>query len=343
LRRIDPRRLPMRTAPQYWFELGNALDRSDDIAGAMKAFEAGNALAARSVRRQDIDPAAFDRTLDRLLAWTRGGAPGHAAAGDDPADDGGLGLCFLVGMPRSGTTLLDTMLAAHPDVASIEELPTLEPVIDELQRLPGGYPDALASIDARTVHRLRKRYRVAVAGHLGDRRPGLLVDKLPLRCLHVGLIHRLFPRARVLFALRHPGDVVLSNFMQQYAPNEAFVHFDTLADSARMYARVLELWQASLAAFPLRHDYVRYESLIASPADELGRVCDFLGLTFDPAMIDDDARQATRERVRTNSYQQVAEPIYQRASGRWQRYRPYLEPVIEQLQPHAKRLGYSFD
>ncbi len=117
-----------------------------------------------------------------------------------------------------------------------------------------------------------RRYRQAVAVHLGGRGAKLIVDKLHLRCLHVGLIRRLFPDARILFALRHPGDVVLSNFMQQYAPNDAFVHFDTLADSARVYARVLALWRLSLDVLPLQWDSVRYESLIEDPAGELARV-----------------------------------------------------------------------
>lgn len=343
LQRIDPRQLSARSATPYWFDLGLALDRCDQVDAAMRAFEAGNALAARSVRRQAIDPNAFDRLLDRLGQWTARGAPGALPQAGDPDDDTGSDLCFLVGMPRSGTTLLDTMLAANADVVSIEELPTLEHAIADFAALPGGYPDAMDTLQADDVRALRARYRQAAAVHLGGRSAKLIVDKLHLRCLHVGLIRRLFPDARILFALRHPGDVVLSNFMQQYAPNDAFVHFDTLAESARVYARVLDLWRHSLKVLPLTWDSVRYEQLIDDPATELARVSAFLGITPDPAMLDRQARNATRERVRTNSYQQVAEPIYQRAAGRWQRYRKYLEPCIDTLRPAADWLGYRFD
>jgi len=106
---------------------------------------------------------------------------------------------------------------------------------------------------------------------------------------------------------------------------------------------VLDLWRHSLKLLPLTCDSVRYEQLIDDPATELARVSAFLGITPDPAMLDRQARNATRERVRTNSYQQVAEPIYQRAAGRWQRYRKYLEPCIDTLRPAADWLGYRFD
>lgn len=343
LQRIDPRQLSARSATQYWFDLGLALDRCDQVDAAMRAFEAGNALAARSVRRHAIDPAAFDRLLDRLGQWTARGAPGALPQPGDPDDDTGSDLCFLVGMPRSGTTLLDTMLAANADVVSIEELPTLEHAVADFSGFARGYPDAMDALQADDVRALRARYRQAAAVHLDGRSAKLIVDKLHLRCLHVGLIRRLFPDARILFALRHPGDVVLSNFMQQYAPNDAFIHFDTLADSARVYARVLALWRHSLGVLPLRWDSVRYERLIDDPATELARVSAFLGIAADPAMLDRQARNATRERVRTNSYQQVAEPIYQRAAGRWQRYRKYLEPCIDTLRPAADWLEYRFD
>ncbi len=343
LQRIDPRQLSARSATQYWFDLGLALDRCDQVDAAMRAFEAGNALAARSVRRLAIDPMAFDRLLDKLGQWTARGAPGALPQPGDPDDDTGSDLCFLVGMPRSGTTLLDTMLAANADVVSIEELPTLEHAIADFAGFATGYPDAMEALSGEDVRALRVRYRQAVAVHLGGRGAKLIVDKLHLRCLHVGLIRRLFPDARILFALRHPGDVVLSNFMQQYAPNDAFVHFDTLADSARVYARVLALWRLSLDVLPLQWDSVRYESLIEDPAGELARVSAFLGIAADPAMLDRQARNATRERVRTNSYQQVAEPIYQRAAGRWQRYRKYLEPCIATLRPAADWLDYRFE
>lgn len=340
LRRLDPARMPPRVRQQYHYELGNVLDRNQQNDAAFRAFEQGNALAARSVRRAGIDGEAFFREIDAVSGWLDEGAPGLG----DGLDDGDLGadLCFLVGFPRSGTTLLDTLLDAHPGVRSVEEKPTLEPVLHALRGLPGGYPGALGRLDASDRARLRRLYRAALAHHgVGD--GALVLDKLPMRSVHAGLVQALFPRARLLFALRHPCDVVLSNFMQQYAVNEAFVNFYTLADTVRTYDAVFRLWQKLEARLSLPLGYVRYEHLVGSPESELAAACRFLGLAWDPGMLDPTQGNSERGRIRTNSYQQVAEPIYQRAQGRWRRYRAQLQPHLSTLAPHAARWGYSLD
>jgi tetratricopeptide (TPR) repeat protein len=338
LQGIDVRRLPPRTAQLYWFERGQLHDRRGEAAAAIQAFDAGNALAAQSPRRRGIDPAAFPRRCAALRDWLR-------SAGDPAADAPAMAplpfrLVFLVGMPRSGTTLLDTMLDAHPEVASIEEKPTLERL---LPQLPGGahYLPYLATLDVATRDGLRARYREALAPYLAPGFQGLVLDKLPLRLLHLPLIRALFPEARLLFALRHPCDVVLSNYMQQYVPNEAFIHFDTLAASAATYDRVMQAWTAMLERWSLAPQVVRYEALVADPEAVLRDTCGYLGLDLHPAMLDTRQRLAGRGRIQTNSYQQVAEAVYQRAAGRWQAYRPWFTPLLPLLAPHVERFGYS--
>lgn len=335
--------LPPRLGQQYWFELGLTLDRLGHYDQALEAFAAGNQVLAASIRRRDIDPQGFERRCRALEDWLQRGTPGAEGDAVDGQDDQDLGadLCFLVGFPRSGTTLLDTMLDAHPDVASIEELPTLEAVLDELRSLPGGYPAAMEKLDGQQLAQLRSMYREQCRRYLDGQQPVLVVDKLPMRFLNAGLIHRLFPEARILFALRHPCDVVLSNFMQAYAANEAFIHFDTLADSARMYDRAMGLWHRIAEQLPLRVHYTRYEDMVEDDRAEMGRVCEFLGLEPVEAMFDAAARMAARPPVRTTSYQQVVEPVYGRAAGRWVRYRRHLEPFLAQLQPHLEQLAYT--
>ena len=340
LRRLDVTKLPQRMRQQYFYELGNVLDRNNQSEAAFKAFEQANDLASRSLRRQGIDAEAFFNGVDEISAWLDQGAPGI----DGGLDDGDLGadLCFLVGFPRSGTTLLDTILDAHPGVQSVEELPTLEPLIQTIAGLPGGYPAAIARLDRSDRQALRRMYRLALQRH-GAGNASLVLDKLPLRSIHAGLVQALFPKARILFALRHPCDVVMSNFMQQYAVNEAFVNFYTLADTVRMYDAVFGLWNKLEARLSLPIAYVRYENLVESPQDEMAAACHFLGISWDPAMLDTEQRNRDRGRIRTNSYQQVAEPIYRRALGRWERYRAPLQPYLAKLAPHAARWGYPLD
>jgi len=337
LARIAVETLPSRLAQQYWFEYGQLQDRAGNFSAAMTAFERGNQLAAQSPRRRQIDRAAFPRHCDAIAQWLAQGAAGAQAQISDPPAALGFWPAFLVGFPRSGTTLLDTMLDAHPQVSSIEERATIEVAVDAL----GAYPQFMSMLNPESLARAQDHYRAATAAYLAEGFAGLVLDKLPLRMLRVPLIRRLFPAAPIIFAVRHPCDVVLSNFMQQYAPNEAFVHFDTLADSARMYDRIMRLWRQMLEQLSIDAHWVRYESLVADPEAELTAVCAALDLDVRAEMLDSAQRLKGRSRIQTNSYQQVAEPIYRRAAGRWRNYLPWLEPVLPLLRPHIECLGYD--
>lgn len=341
LKAIDPRGLSARQAQSYWFECGVLQDRLNNPQAAMSAFVRGNALAATSPRRHGIDREAFGRRNMHLQTWLRSAAAGAQRQESDPLFQARFRPAFLVGFPRSGTTLLDTMLDAHSDVVSIEERPTLELAIEEVLSAHGGYPDGLSRLDAAGVAALQSSYLKQAERWLHEGFSGLLLDKLPLRLLRVPLLHRLFPTAPIVFALRHPCDVVLSNFMQQYDPNEAFVHFDTLQDSAQLYAQVMTSWRLIVETLSIKPHYVRYESLIANPQAVLAETCAALELQMQPGMLDTQTRLAGRQPLRTNSYQQVAEPVYTRAVDRWRRYEAWLKPVLPILEPHIQWLGYS--
>lgn len=339
---LDPARLSSRAAQQFWYERAMVDDRAGRSAQAMQAITRAHELAARNPRRRDIDREAFPRRIESLEQWLRSGAPGARSASTDPAWEGAFRPAFLVGFPRSGTTLLDTMLDAHPQVASIEERPTIEHVLEGLFGTGSGYPQGMASLSPDDIARAHALYAAAVRHWLpqSGEFSGLLLDKLPLRLLHVPLIRRLFPQAPILFAARHPCDVVLSNVMQLYRPNDAFVHFDTIQSAAQTYSKVMRVWRASIGALSISTHTVRYEDLVDSPEIVLRKACAALDIGFEPAMLDTSERLEGRGRVRTNSYQQVAEPVYTRSVERWQRYRQWLEPVLPLLEPHIAWLGY---
>ena len=339
---LDGQPLPQRLAQQYWFERALMHDRRSEPAETMQALQQAHALAARSPRRRGIDPEAFPRRLDQISRWLAQGAVGAASVAGDPIAAPGFAPAFLVGFPRSGTTLLDTLLDAHPQIASIEELPDFEEATGVMFGPARSYPSAMPALASVDLMRGQQAYADAVHRRLGpDGMRALVLDKLPLRLLQVPLIHRLFPQAPLLFALRHPCDVVLSNVMQQFRPNEAFIHFDSIEAAARSYDAVLRIWRQISERLPLRLHYVRYEDLVVEPERELAAALDALGLGANPAVLDPQQRLAERGRIRTNSYQQVSEPLYRRAAGRWERYRPWLDPVLPLLQPHIDWLGYA--
>lgn len=333
---IDPRGLPERMALEFHFEHATALDRADRYGPALEAYAAANAKAAAGSRRARVDAGAFPREVEGIAAWLARGAPGMAQG------EGGHDLCFMIGFPRCGTTLLDTILNAAEGVATLDEQPTFERARTVLEER-GPYWERDDPIEDAKAEAFRAAYRRAVNEALQGRSATLVIDKLPLRVIHAPLLARAFPEARFVFSLRHPADVVLSNFMQHYVPNEAYVHFDTLDETVATYVRVMDLWTKIRPMIEGRTHVVRYEDLVDDPEAEVASACRFLGIDFDPAMLDSELRLANRERVRTNSYEQVAERIYRRSAGRWQNYRDALMPYRDRLQPFLDEFGYSMD
>jgi hypothetical protein len=242
----------------------------------------------------------------------------------------------VIGFPRSGTTLLDTFLAAHPGLCVAEEKPLLQAVADRL-----GDHERLALLDEAELAALRETYFAAAAEHVADRGDRLLVDKYPLGAIDIALIHRLFPTAPIVFAERHPCDVVLSCFATRFQPTATLVSFLILEDSARLYDRVMALWAKARAAMPLTVHTVRYEALVADPAREMKGLVAFLGLDWDDQVADHQRPAAERAFVNTASYAQVVEPVYDRSIGRWKRYETHLAPVVPLLEPWAKTMGYG--
>jgi tetratricopeptide (TPR) repeat protein len=340
LRSIDPQQIPPPLRQWFFFELGTALDRNGEAAAAYQAYCESNRLAASGARAQLTDKAAFPRVLAALEDWIEQGAPVQRY---EEHEDLGADLTFLLGFPRSGTTLLDLMLDRHPEVASLEEKQTIELVFHEVDQKHGGFPHGFSALDAPRRERLRARYRATLA-EFGIASPSTqhIIDKMPIRTPYVAFIHRLFPRARFVFSVRHPCDVVLSNFMQLYAANDVFVNFYTLASSASTYDRVMAIWQKTTALLPPEaFHYVRYEQLVQAPQQALADVCGFLGLGFDPSMTEHTRTLETRERIRTNSYHQVAEPLYTRSLERWRSYQPQFAEVMPLLERHLQYFGYA--
>jgi len=334
---IDPRGLPERLALEFFFERATALDRAGRYGEALRAFTAASENASRGPRRARIDRTAFPREVAGIADWLARGAPGIEAG-----VDGGADLCFMIGFPRCGTTLLDTILNAANGLATLDEQPTFERARGVLEG-DAPYWQRRTAFDAPQGDAFRRAYRQAAAGALDGRTADLVVDKLPLRVIHAPLLAQAFPGARFVFSLRHPADVVLSNFMQHYVPNEAYVHFDTLNDAVETYLRIMTLWRSIRPLIDHRTRVVRYEDLVEDPEREIESVCRFLGIDYDPAMLDPERRLAGRERVRTNSYEQVAETIYRRSAGRWRNYRDALMPYRERLQPFLDEYGYSME
>lgn len=250
---------------------------------------------------------------------------------------------FLVGFPRSGTTLLEQAVGAHPQVATLEERPPIKRALRLLEARPDGYPAALAALDVAGRDAIRAEYARLVAEVLkadqGRPTPAVVLDKFPLRSADLAALALVFPEARFLFAERDPRDVVLSCWMNGFRMNHEMVCFTDLGETAAAYDAVLALWHdAERALGPAVHR-VRYERLIEGFDAEVGAALEHLGLGWDPALRG-WAERARARNIRTPSFAAVRGALHQGARGRWRRYAALLAPQQPLLAPWLDALGY---
>lgn len=307
----------------------------DALGDAQGAFDAASAMNS-SVQdfdawvRKGADYRRRVRELAEIVTsrWAGRLRPLPPGARRSPA--------FLVGFPRSGTTLLDTFLMGHPDTQVLEEFNMLRAAETELgnvAHLPDRTPEQLKQA--------RRAYFAELDRHADPDFRGLVVDKLPLNMLALPLIHSLFPDARVIFAQRHPCDAVLSGFMQSFALSDAMACFLTLEGSADFYDAAMILFTTSRNALAVPVQKVVYEELVADPEAALKPLIEFLGLDWRPELLDHRATARARGAIITPSYDQVVEPLNKAPSGRWRRYEEQLAPVLPALLPWARQLGYA--
>lgn len=322
------------------FLLGVLCDRLNDSASAFNYFADGNSRSRTTVVAQKGNGA---QSLGQLRALEERFSTDWIAtwqctdSGTDCSDP-----VFLVGFPRSGTTLLDMILRSHPDVSVLEEQPTLRGVRAALERDHENYQDGLPDLNTEQLSELRHLYFAEVDKFLKpEDRSAVFIDKMPLNIIDVGLIHRIFPRARFLFALRHPCDCVLSCFMQNFKINEGMSHFLDLEDAAVFYDKVMALWQHYQTVLPIDVHTIRYESLIEAFDETLSPLLNFLSLDWHESVRRFAETAQQQGRINTPSYSQVVRPLYTHARYRWESYREQMRPVLPILLPWAKKYGYE--
>jgi Sulfotransferase family len=319
---------------------GEALDGLGRPADAFAAFARGKArLRAFYAERAAGREGETDK-LTRLAAWFAAAEPASwsdaPTAGGDP---GVRGHAFLLGFPRSGTTLLEQALAGHPDLVALEEAPTLAEAYDALLADAAGLA-RLARLTAAEAEHWRAVYWRAVAAHGADARGRVFLDKAPAGTLYLPLIAKLFPEAKLLFAVRDPRDIVLSCFRSSFQMNALTYAFTDLAETARCYAASMALADIYRRVLPVELHEVRYERLVDDFEGELARIVGQLGLDPAPGMTD-VAATASRRVVRTPSAPQVRAGLNRQGLGRWRAYADQLAPVLPILRPWIDRFGYG--
>lgn len=308
--------------------VGFALGRAEELAGrhreSFRLYAEANALRHVSSKH---DPDKFDKRLAAAAALYTplffAERADHGFASDAPI--------FIVGMQRSGSTLVEQMLSSHPLIEGTAELPHINQLAREVHhraRLAGlTLEQQIAALDADETRLLGEQYIERAAAHRQSDRP-IFLDKMPNNWAHLGFIRLILPHARVIDARRHPMACGFSNFRQLYA--SGLEHCYSLDDWGRYYRTYVGFMAHFDAVQPGWVKRMIYEELVDDPEGELRRLADHLGIAFDPAMLEFHRNERT---VRTISAQQVRRPLHRKAVDEWQNFAPWLDPLGAALGP----------
>ena len=329
--------------PNELLEKGRLLDQSGRYEDAFKAFIEGKRLVREvsGTRYMAEHAAGLAARLKGFFTANRMKITPRATVRTDTPQP-----LFIVGFPRSGTTLTEQTLSAHKSIAAGDELPFIADITGLMQRMLGSpltYPDAMSELwmgDQREGLDNLRDYYLQRARQIGIMEPGKrwVTDKMPLNETHLGLIALLFPASPIIHVVRHPLDVVLSVFSNQLT--HGFYCAYELESAARHYALIADLIAHYRSDMALRYLPVRYEDMVANQEFHIRRMLDFIGEDFDENCL---KFHENKRYARTASYAQVTEKLYDRSRFRYRHYLKELAPIVPILQPAMDRLGYTFE
>jgi Flp pilus assembly protein TadD len=246
------------------------------------------------------------------------------------------GHAFLLGFPRSGTTLLEQVIATHPDMVALGERPVMIDAESEFVSRAGGM-HRLAGVLSDLLEPFRDSYWRRVRNFGVDPAGKVFVDKHPLSTMRIPLMYKMFPEAKFIFALRDPRDVVLSCFRRSFNMNANMYEFNSVFGAARFYDAVMKAGEAYLERLPVKVHQVRHEDMVADFDAAAGALCDFLAVEWTPIL-----RQfaSTERTIATPSGAQIAKGLNAEGVGHWRNYAFALEPVATILGPWIEKFGY---
>jgi tetratricopeptide (TPR) repeat protein len=317
--------------------LADVLDAGHRYDEAFEAYETCN-QALRQIHRRYAGSNVLGYTRALTAAVEKIDAGQWEVLPEAPASEA-AGHVFLLGFPRSGTTLLEVVLDGNPRVVSLEEHELLTDGVLAFMREPVNLLP-LAHADSQAVNTLRQAYwrRVRDAGaHVEGK---VFVDKHPLNSMKLPLIAKLFPHAKILFAVRDPRDVILSCYRRRFKMNPSMYELLTLPGAAAFYAAVMTFADSAKRSLLLDWREVRYENLVAGFESEMRSICEFIGLEWMAGMGEFGDRVQSREHA-TPSTAQLSQGLVTSATGQWRHYEPQIQAALPLLEPWMNRFGYS--
>jgi tetratricopeptide (TPR) repeat protein len=318
------------------FEYAAALDKCKQPDAVMQVMQKAHAQRRALVSKNH--PVLQDSTeafavLDQAIpAWN------PTCHGNDEHKDP----VFVVGFPRSGTTLLEQLLDAHPALVSFDEQPFLQHIVRRLTVEGSHLFDRIENLTQSQWLEQRRKYFDEVALVAPEKTTQRAVDKNPLNMVRLPALQNFFPNSKVILAIRHPCDVVLSCYMQHFRAPAFALTFETLESTAQMYDKVFSHWHQSAEQLKLPVLQWKYEDLVADTESRARDLFGFLNLPWHDELLAFTERAKSKGAIKTPSYTQVVEQVNARSIGRWQAYEKYFTPeVMKYLEPWIKHFGYK--
>ena len=314
-------------------------EKFDDFDKAYECFYESNLLSKNSRQYFKSNPEEFFQNLKTKLNKLKSGqikkpkAKFNAETRFTPT--------FLVGFPRSGTTLLDTILRSHSKIRIVEEQPIVRAVKIFYEK--AGFNDPLSQVlSSDMIEEAQKLYELEFKKHVAESDQNFIhIDKLPLNILDTPLIHQLYPQAKFILALRHPMDTILSCWIQNFKLNPAMANMVDLNRIVEFYCVAMEIFQICRSNYNLSVHEIRYEDLIDNLSEETSLLLNFLDLEWQSGMENFQDTALKRGRIKTPSYSQVIQPLYKDSKYRWLNYEKYLFQYLDQINPWIKQFAYN--
>lgn len=320
------------------FEMAYMYDSAGRIEDAYNNFRDGNDVDRVTYQKLGISSDPSRKIIAAMNSLDLQAIRYLSDCNSPPVDN--TSIAFIIGFPRSGTTLLHQIFAAHPLVDVLDEKPLLAPIKNKIDSMSAGYPQALLSLDEELLLNLKNEYMESMATHIYRSQSEIVIDKLPLNLIDLPLISLLFPQAKIILALRHPLDCCLSCFMQMFNPNQSMSNFLSLEDATSYYSDVMGLLEGYQKYLPLQYMTIRYEEIVHNLESETRRACSFLGVDWNPSMLEYYKNARKQALINTPSRHQVTQPLYTDSIEKWRRYEQYLAPYKPGLSELSKNFGY---
>ena len=318
--------------------LAKSYDQINDYEKAFNHFKINNQLVNESYGKDINEKSFIELVTQRIKFFTNFNLNRW---GQHQLKDKFSQPIFLIGFPRSGTTLLDTILRTNKSIEVVEEKPVLRNFLRNLDIKTKNNFNNLDNLDKKFIQNMQNIYFEERQQYLENKKIKTVIDKMPLNIVHIAEILRFFPNAKFIFALRNPYDSVLSCFMQQFELNPAMKNFISLESSASLYDLVMKLWTIYRDIFSINCHFIKYEDLVTDFEKTTKEIFKFLEIEWSENTKKFYITAKKRLNISTPSYNQITSPLYSRSINRWKNYEKEFKDLKNILDPWLDKFNYK--